>query len=135
MSHGENAVSMDLLDRRRMGGTGPRVLVSLLALLVLGPFASLAAAQSQAEIRVKVVGLQSDQGELRWALYNKKDTFATKDGPITKGARPIKNGQVEFVIPNVPFGTSGRSFQRHSHQEPGALSASSTMVRLRALAP
>ena len=74
----------------------------------MGLLAALAApvlAQSRGEIRVKVVGLQSDQGELRWALYDKKDTFATKDGPIVKGARPIKNGQVEFVIPDVPYGT------------------------------
>ena len=33
---------------------------------------------------MKVVGLKSDQ-QLR-GLYDKKDTFATKDGPIVKGA-------------------------------------------------
>ena len=56
-------------------------------------------------IRVKVVGLKSDDGELRWALYNKKETFATKDGPIVKGRGRIQNGQTEFVIPDVPYGT------------------------------
>ena len=53
---------------------------------------------------MKVVGSQSDQGELRFGLYDKKETFATKDGPIVKGAHPIKSGQCEFVIPNVPYG-------------------------------
>ena len=74
---------------------------ALLAVLLL---ASSALAQERGEIRVKVVGLRSDQGVLRFGLYNKKETFATKDGPIVKGARPIKNGQCEFVIPDVPYG-------------------------------
>jgi uncharacterized protein (DUF2141 family) len=85
-----------------MGGTAARAVAGLLALLLL---AAPVLAQSRGEIRVKVVGLQSDQGELRWALYDKKAHFATKDGPILKGTRPIKNGQVEFVIPDVPYGT------------------------------
>jgi uncharacterized protein (DUF2141 family) len=73
---------------------------ALLGLLL--PSATLA--EPKGEIRVKVVGLKSDQGQLRWGLYNKKDTFATKDGPIVKGARPIKDGRCEFAIPNLPYG-------------------------------
>jgi uncharacterized protein (DUF2141 family) len=84
-------------DRRRQVGTA----LLLLALLAAEPVM----AQQRGEIRVKVVGLKSDQGELRWALYNKKETFATKDGPMAKGARPIKNGLVEFAIPDVPYCT------------------------------
>jgi uncharacterized protein (DUF2141 family) len=72
-------------------------------LLALAP--SPVGAEQRGEIRVKVVGLASDEGELRFALYNKKETFATADGPIVKGARPIKNRQSEFVIPDVPYGT------------------------------
>ena len=105
MGHGEHAVSRDLPGRRRIGGTAARALAALLALGLLAALAAPVLAQSRGEIRVRVVGLQSDQGELRWALYDKKATFATKDGPILKGARPIKNGQVEFVIPDVPYGT------------------------------
>jgi uncharacterized protein (DUF2141 family) len=105
VSHGENAVSMDLPGRRRIGGTAARAMAGLLALLLLAALAVPVLAQSRGEIRVKVVGLQSDKGELRWALYDKKATFATKDGPLVKGARPIKNGQCEFVIPNVAYGT------------------------------
>jgi uncharacterized protein (DUF2141 family) len=77
-------------------GLGASVLLALL-------LASSALAQERGEIRVKVVGLRSDQGVLRFGLYNKKETFATKDGPIVKGAHPIKNGQCEFVIPDVPY--------------------------------
>jgi uncharacterized protein (DUF2141 family) len=62
-------------------------------------------AEMKGTIRVKVVGLKSDDGELRWGLYNKKETFATKDGPIVKGRGRIQNGQTEFVIPDVPYGT------------------------------
>jgi uncharacterized protein (DUF2141 family) len=72
----------------------------LLGLLCGAP----AVAQQRGEIRVKVIGLKSDQGALRWGLYNKKETFATEDGAIAKGARPIKGGVCEFVIPDVPYG-------------------------------
>jgi uncharacterized protein (DUF2141 family) len=87
---------------RRLGGWvgWKRGAGIILALLLASP----TLAQERGEIRVKVVGLRSDQGELRFGLYNRKETFATKDGPIVKGARPIKNGQCEFVIPDVPYG-------------------------------
>jgi uncharacterized protein (DUF2141 family) len=74
---------------------------ALLGLLLPSP----TLAEPKGEIRVKVVGLRSDQGELRFGLYANKATFATKDGPIVKGARPIRNGQCEFVIPAMPYGT------------------------------
>jgi uncharacterized protein (DUF2141 family) len=67
--------------------------------------ASVALAQDRGEIRVKVVGLRSDQGAIRFGLYTKKETFATEGGTVASGARPIKNGQCEFVIPNLPYGT------------------------------
>jgi uncharacterized protein (DUF2141 family) len=75
-----------------------------LALLLLGLLGAAVQAQQRGEIRVTVVGLKSDEGELRWALYDKKATFATKDGPMRKGALPIKNGRVEFSIPDLPYG-------------------------------
>lgn len=81
------------------------VLHGLLGFFLLGLAPSLATAGSTGEIRVKVVGLASDDGMVRFALYNKKETFATSDGPIAKGARTVKNRQCEFVIPNVPYGT------------------------------
>ena len=64
-----------------------------------------ALAQDRGEIHVKVVGLKSDQGALRFGLYDKKETFATEDGVLVKGARPITNGQCEFVISDLPYGT------------------------------
>jgi uncharacterized protein (DUF2141 family) len=84
-------------DRRR------QALVLSLLLLALIPWPSPAAMTG--EIRVKVVGLQSDQGEVRFGLYNKKEGFATKDAVVAKGARSIKDGQCEFVIKDVPYGT------------------------------
>lgn len=83
--------------RGPLGGVGAAL---LLALVLAGPVL----AQQRGEIRVKVVGLRSDQGELRFALYDKKATFATKEGPLVRGAHPIRNGQSEFVIPNLPYG-------------------------------
>jgi uncharacterized protein (DUF2141 family) len=84
--------------RRRAGWV-----VGLALVLALGPAPSVAAPKG--EIRVKVVGLSSDHGSLRFGLYNRKETFATSDGPIVKGARPIRNRQCEFVIPDLPYGT------------------------------
>ena len=77
--------------------------IGLSVLLGLALSSSLAA--TNGTIRVTVTGLRSDEGQVRWGLYNKKETFATKDGPIRKGASPIKSGQSEFVIPDVPYGT------------------------------
>ena len=90
-------------DRRRV----VTVLASLVAaalLLALPAPSSPAATASHGEIRVKVLGLKSDQGRLRFGLYNKKETFATSEGPVVKGSHPIKNGECEFVIPDVPYG-------------------------------
>jgi uncharacterized protein (DUF2141 family) len=80
-----------------------RALVPSLLLLALIPWPSPAA--TTGEIRVKVVGLQSDQGEVRFGLYNRKEGFATKAAVVVKGVHPIKNRQCEFVIKDVPHGT------------------------------
>jgi uncharacterized protein (DUF2141 family) len=66
---------------------------------------SSALAQERGEIHVKVVGLRSDQGALRFGLYDKKAGFATAEGVLVGGVRPIRNGQCEFVIPDLPYGT------------------------------
>jgi uncharacterized protein (DUF2141 family) len=80
-----------------------RLVLGLLLAAALVPWSS--AAGATGAIRVKVVGLQSDQGEVRFGLYNKKDGFATREAVVAKGAHPIKNGQCEFVIKDVPHGT------------------------------
>ena len=102
MARARRQVSVTRERWRRLGGVWGRGLGAgiVLALLLAPP----TLAQERGEIRVKVLGLRSDRGELRFGLYNKKETFATKDGPIVKGARPIKSGQCEFVIPDVPYG-------------------------------
>jgi uncharacterized protein (DUF2141 family) len=82
---------------------GFQALVLSLLLLALVPAPS--PADTTSEIRVKVVGFQSDEGQLRYGLYNKKEGFATKDGVVKKGVHPIRNGQCEFVIKDVPHGT------------------------------
>src|SRR5262249_32736587 len=87
--------------QRTMGIAGRAIGVGALC----GLLAAAALAQDRGEIRVKVVGLQSGQGGLRFGLYNRKETFATDNGAIVGGVRPIKNGQCEFVIPDLPYGT------------------------------
>jgi uncharacterized protein (DUF2141 family) len=77
--------------------------VGVVALWVL--LAAAGGAQDRGEIHVKVVGLQSDQGAVRFGLYDRKETFATEGGAIVSGVRPIRNRQCEFVIPDLPHGT------------------------------
>ena len=111
MTPAERAIPKDRVSKR--AGRLPRAwgparsgtLRSIGLALLLALAASPAPGESTGEIRVKVVGLKSDEGDVRWGLYNKKETFATSEGPIKKGAQPIKNGQAEFVIPNLPHGT------------------------------
>jgi uncharacterized protein (DUF2141 family) len=90
-------------EARTLAGKDLGRAIGLGLLLALAPAPT--RAEPTGEIRVKVVGLASDEGAVRFGLYNKKETFATSDGPIVKGARPIKNRTCEFVIPNVPYGT------------------------------
>jgi uncharacterized protein (DUF2141 family) len=85
-------------SRRRRAGA------AILAGLLLALAARVDAAEMKGEIRVKVVGLRSDAGALRFGLYNRKETFATKDGPIVKGSHPIRNHVCEFVIGDLPYG-------------------------------
>jgi uncharacterized protein (DUF2141 family) len=75
------------------------------SLLLLTLIASPSPAATTGEIRVKVLGLQSDQGEVRFGLYNRKEGFATKEAVVVKGVHSIKNGRCEFVIKDVPHGS------------------------------
>jgi uncharacterized protein (DUF2141 family) len=85
----------------------PGIVGRMVGVVVLGGLlaASAALAQNRGEIHVKVVGLRSDQGALRFGLYDKKAGFATAEGVLVGGVRPIRNGQCEFVIPDLPYGT------------------------------
>jgi uncharacterized protein (DUF2141 family) len=67
--------------------------------------ASATPATPHGEIRVRVTGLQSDAGQLRFGLFDRKETFATSGGAVVEGGRPIHNRQCEFVIPDLPYGT------------------------------
>lgn len=84
-------------------------------------------AEPRGAIRVKVIGLRSDEGEVRFGLYAKKEAFATSDGAIVEGARPITNGRCEFVIPDVPYGTYavivGHDVNRDGKIDPNPFSA------------
>jgi uncharacterized protein (DUF2141 family) len=93
------------MTRRRWRPIAGLVGCGVAVVVLGGMLAATAFAQEQGEIRVKVVGLRSDQGVLRFGLYNKKETFATEGGTVASGARPITNGQSEFVIPDLPYGT------------------------------
>ena len=100
--HTRKPVAMTRGGWRRPGGIVSAALGAsvLLALTSASP----ALAQQRGEIRVKVVGLRSDQGELRFGLYDRKETFATKDGPVLAGGRRIRHGQCELVLPDLPYG-------------------------------
>jgi uncharacterized protein (DUF2141 family) len=87
---------------RRRGGRVGRALAGALLVLAL-PAAP--ASEPRGTLGVRVTGLHSDAGMLRFGLYDRKETFATDDGPVAKGARPIHAGRCEFELPDLPYGT------------------------------
>jgi uncharacterized protein (DUF2141 family) len=105
--HGSEARRTARRGRRILGPGVASVFFGLIGLWGLGGLGlpSATPAELRGELRVKVTGLRSDAGALRWGLFDKKETFATKDGPIRKGVRPLKNGQCEFTIPDLAYGT------------------------------
>jgi uncharacterized protein (DUF2141 family) len=76
------------------------------SLVVLPLLLATAAAQQTGQIVVKVMGLPSDEGEVRFGLYDNAIAFKKGIGSsIRKGTcSPIKAHQCEFVIPDVPYG-------------------------------
>jgi uncharacterized protein (DUF2141 family) len=94
-------ISEDTFDH---GLTGALVALALVSALVCGTMPAAVAAQT-GDIRVIVQGLQSDEGQLRFGLYDSAATFAKDGKAVFKGTQPIKQQRCEFVIRRVPYGT------------------------------
>ena len=78
----------------------------LTILTSLNVLCSIVEAQPTGEIIVRVVGLKSNKGEVRFGLYDNAKAFDQGAGhAIVKGTCPIKENQCEFTIPNVPYYT------------------------------
>jgi uncharacterized protein (DUF2141 family) len=75
------------------------ILAAMSCLFVTG------AAQQTGEIVVRVLGLESNQGEVRFGLYDNAEAFGKGAGySIRKGTCPIQEHQCEFIIAEVPYG-------------------------------
>jgi uncharacterized protein (DUF2141 family) len=61
------------------------------------------AAQQTGEIIVRVVGLASNKGEVRFGLYDTAESFQQRVA-MRSGTCPIKEYQCEFTITEVPYG-------------------------------
>ncbi len=77
---------------------------ALLILLVsLSSSLMTVAAQQTGEIILRVVGLASNAGEVRFGLYDTADAFQQRVA-MRSGTCPIKEYQCECTIPAVPYG-------------------------------
>jgi uncharacterized protein (DUF2141 family) len=78
------------------------------ALIILASLSSpliTVAAQQTGEIIVRVVGLASNKGEVRFGLYNTAESFQQRVGhAMRSGTCPIQEYQCEFTITEVPYG-------------------------------
>jgi uncharacterized protein (DUF2141 family) len=71
---------------------------------VIGAF-SAAAAESAGDLVVQVVGLPSNQGAVRYGIYDNEKAFDARSTRIPfKGVCAIVDNRCEFTIPKVPFG-------------------------------
>ena len=56
------------------------------------------------KIVIRVLGLKSNDGFVRFGLFNSEKSFPKQNKVIRKGAHTITNYQCEFVIERVPSG-------------------------------
>lgn len=56
------------------------------------------------KIVIRVLGLKSSNGSVRFGLFNSEESFPKPNKIIRKGAHTITNGQCEFVIEGVSPG-------------------------------
>lgn len=85
-----------------------RVLITAILVVFSGLLSSVASAKAEqtGEIVVKVVGLELNEGEVRYGLYDNEASFKQGQGYSMKnGTCTIKNNQCEFTIPNIKYGT------------------------------
>jgi uncharacterized protein (DUF2141 family) len=77
----------------------------LIILVSLSSPLTTVAAQQTGEIIVRVVGLASNKGEVRFGLYDTAESFQQRGGhAVRSGTCPIKEYQCECTIPAVPYG-------------------------------
>lgn len=53
---------------------------------------------------VRVLGLKSSRGFVRFGLFNSEETFPKEKNVIRDGAHPIKDGQCSFIVKGLPHG-------------------------------
>jgi len=59
------------------------------------------------DLRVSVDGVRNKSGNLRVALFQNPESFATKDGRYKEVVVPAREGNIEAVFTDVPIGTYG----------------------------
>jgi len=59
------------------------------------------------ELRVSVDGIKNKSGNLRVALFQNPESFATKAGRFKEVAVPAREGIIEAVFTGIPAGTYG----------------------------
>ena len=78
--------------------------VLLLALLALIPVTPVLPAAGTGSIHVKVVGVQSEGGDIHFGLFDREEGFGDSDFTVAAGLYPVKDKRCEFIVTGLPFG-------------------------------
>ena len=64
-------------------------------------------AEASAELEVRVGGIESDSGEVVFALFDSEDAFRARRGPVAKGRRPIADAECLWRVEGLAPGEYG----------------------------
>ena len=69
--------------------------------LVFWPISNVLA---QGQVLVRVLGIDTDQGVIRYGLFNSEKSFPDDDQAFLTGSQAVQSKGCEFLIPNLPAG-------------------------------
>lgn len=86
-----------------------RNMLIILVLLVVAFFVSGSDAQKHVQqigqLKVLIVGLENDEGEVRIALFDSKDSYSAEGKPSQEVSVFIKDKKAECTFKGIPYGT------------------------------
>ena len=65
------------------------------------------ALECKGDLKMTVMGLDNDEGQIKFDLDNAAETFKPKENgkpAFAKGRSPIKNNRVEYIFKDIPCG-------------------------------
>jgi uncharacterized protein (DUF2141 family) len=60
--------------------------------------------QAVSELRIKVIGLGSSNGTVKFSLFNSEESYAKRSNPLMEARLPIQEQTCEWVVQDLPYG-------------------------------